>query len=111
MLTTLVIASLNLFAQVNATYNEVLTKQKKGPLDSYTAATGETFSIGDTITLGTALSNEQFDYVHQNAGLNFYPINNMAANSRVTIKRIVARSKLTAVLHYEGSGFCLPSSP
>ena len=59
------------FSQVTATYDEVSSKKVKGQLTTYITQKGEAFSIGDTITLGNAMSNEQFDLIEQNDSGSF----------------------------------------
>ena len=85
------------FSQVTATYDEVSSKKVKGQLTTYITQKGEAFSIGDTITLGTAMSNEQFDLIEQNSGLSFEPLSNVASHSQVVIKKIKALSKIVYV--------------
>jgi hypothetical protein len=86
-------STMNILAQVTATYDEVLAKQKTGQIDKYISQKGEEFCPGDTITLGVAFRNEQFDYIQQNAAIEIYPLTNTASNSKVIIKRILIRSK------------------
>ena len=89
-------ATMNAFGQ-SATYNDVLTKKVKGKVNSYTTQNGEVFTVGDTITLGVALSNENYDYIEQNGGIKFFELSNKAANSRVVIKKMVAAFKILTV--------------
>ena len=93
-----VLYSTNLISQeVTATFNEVATKQKKGNVDKYILESGETFSIGDTITLGTALRNENYQFIVQNAGISFFPLSNYVSNSTVVIKKISISFKVVNV--------------
>lgn len=92
----LFIISIYSFGQT-ATYNEVLTKQKIGNLQTYITENGEIFSVGDTITIGVSFRNEQFDFIQQNAGIAYYPLLNTASGSRVVIKSIKANSKIIIV--------------
>ena len=82
------------FSQVTDTYDEVSSKKVKGQLTTYITQKGEAFSIGDTISLDIAMSNEQFDLIEQNAGLSFEPLSNVASHSQVVIKKIKALSKI-----------------
>ncbi len=93
------------FGQITATYNEVINKQKKGVIDIYITQNGEKFSVGDTITLGVAFRNEQFDFIMQNAGIELYSLPNTASNSRVVIKKIAIRSKSVIVHTTTAQGF------
>ena len=77
-----------------ATYSEVINKEKKGNITMYVSKKGEAFSIGDTLTLGVAFRNEQFDFIQQNAGIAFYPLENTASGSKVIIKKIKIQNKL-----------------
>ena len=81
------------FAQTSATYDEVLSKQKKGVIDKYTSQNGEEYKVGDTLTIGLALRNEEFDFIVQNAGLTAYPLTNQATNSNVVIKNMKIYAK------------------
>ena len=89
--------SMNAFCQKTATYNEVMTKQKKGVIDKYILESGEIFSIGDTITLGNAFRNSTYEYIVQFAGIEAFPLTNIAANSKVIIKKINIFSKIVIV--------------
>ncbi len=97
ILTFTFLATLSSFSQILATYNEVLSKQKKGKIDTYITQNGEKFSVGDTITLGVAFRNEIFDFIKQNAGMEYFPLLNTASNSKVRIKKIAIRSKIVIV--------------
>ena len=68
-------------SQKTANYNDVVTKKVKGVIDTYVSKNGEEFSVGDTLTLGSAFRNEQFDYIQQNAGIAVYPLPNTASGS------------------------------
>lgn len=92
----LLIISYTSFAQT-ATYNEVLTKQKTGILQTYITENGEVFSVGDTITIGVSFRNEQYDFIQQNAGIAYYPLYNTASGSKVIIKSIKANSKIVII--------------
>lgn len=92
----------------NATYEEVITKKKKGKLESYTTKNGETFNIGDTLILGVAFRNEQFDYIQQNAGIATYPLPNSASGSLIVIKSIRAISKTIQIKTTSPQGFVYP---
>jgi len=89
--------SLSVNSQTIATYDEVVSKQKKGEIDKYITQSGEEFKVGDTITLGVAFRNEQFDFIMQNAVVAQYPLPNSASNSKVVIKKITIRSKTVLV--------------
>lgn len=91
--------------QVTATYDDVITKRKKGRFSTYIANSGEIFKVGDTLTLGVAHRNEQFDFIYQNAGIEFYPLPNTAAGSKVVIKKIRGASKLCYVYTTKPQGF------
>jgi len=101
---SLLIATVN-YAQTSATYDEVISKQKKGEVDIYITKNGEKFKIGDTISLGVAFRNEQFDFIQQNAGISYYPLPNTASNSEVVIKKIVIRAKTVLVNTTKPQGF------
>jgi hypothetical protein len=108
LLTTLFIcvSSLTALGQKSATYNEVLSKQKKGRIDKYITQKGEEFNIGDTITLGVAFRNELFDYIKQKTGIAAAdPLPNTAANSKVVIKKINIHMKTVFVWTTKPQGF------
>lgn len=87
-------------------YDDVINKKVKGPIEKYITRQGEEFSIGDTITLGVSFRNEQFDYIQQSAaGMAYYPINNDASGSIVVIKSIKVRSKLVYVNTTKPQGY------
>lgn len=96
---------LSTYSQSSATYNEVISKQKKGQIDRYITQSGEEFKVGDTITLGVAFRNEQFDFIEQNAGIAFYPLTNVASNSKVVIKKISISAKTLIVSTTKPQGF------
>ncbi len=100
-----VLINLDAISQITATYNEVISKQKKGRIDTYITQSGEVFRVGDTITLGVAFRNEQFNFVKQNATVEYYPVLNSASNSIVRIKKIVIRSKKVLVYTTKPPGF------
>ena len=97
--------SLATFAQTSANYDEVISKQKIGQVDRYITQNGEEFKVGDTISLGVAFRNEEFDFIQQNAGLSFYPLPNTAANSIVVIKKINIMSKVVYINTTRPQGF------
>ncbi len=93
------------FAQTSATYDEVISNQKKGQIDKYITQKGEEFKVGDTITLGVAFRNEQFDFIQQNAGIAYYPLPNIASNSKVVIKKISINMKTVLIQTTKPQGF------
>lgn len=99
------LVSTSAISQTTATYNEVITKKKKGKINTYITEDGESFSVGDNIKLGVAFRNENFDFISQNAGLSYYPLPNSASNSVVTIKRIDVRSRTVIVRTTRPQGF------
>jgi len=88
-----------------ANYQQVITKQVVGQIDSYTTKFGETFKIGDTITLGVPFRNENFDNIMQEFGLNFYPLPSNASHSIVKIKKIYARNKVVYIYTTKAQGY------
>lgn len=104
LLTFSILISLFSIGQVTATYDEVITKQKKGRIDTYTAESGEVFKIGDEITLGKT-PNKNFDFIQQNAGIEFYPLDNTASNSKVTIKKMKATMKVLWIYTTKPQGY------
>jgi len=85
------------YSQITATYNEVLSKQKKGQIDKYITQNGEECSVGDSITIGVPFRNDQFDFILQNGLTGVYPLSSIASNSRVVINKITIRSKTVIV--------------
>jgi len=82
------------FGQNVATNSEVISKEKKGNIDVFITSAGDSLKVGDTITLGVAFRNEQFDYVQQNAGVAVYPLTNMASGSKIIIKGMRASMRV-----------------
>ena len=66
------------------------------------------FNVGDTLILGTAFRNEQFDFIQQNAGISLYPLDNIASGSVVTIKKLTIRSKTVIVSTTKPQGYFYP---
>ena len=99
-----VLLTINLSAQT-ATHEEVVTKKKKGKLQTYVTANGESFSVGDIITLGVAFRNENYDFIQQNAGIAWYPLPNIGSGSEVKIKKIKISNKLIQVTTTKPNGF------
>jgi hypothetical protein len=95
----------NSYCQKIATYNQVISKEKTGQIDKYFTQNGEEFSVGDTITLGVSFRNENFDYIQQNAGIEYYSLPNTASNSQVVIKKINIRAKSVVVSTTKPQGF------
>jgi hypothetical protein len=93
------------FAQTTATYDEVINKMKKGQIDKYITQNGEEFEVGDTILLGVAFRNEQFDFILQNAGISYYPLPNTASNSEVVIKKMAIGARTLIVNTTKPQGF------
>jgi hypothetical protein len=89
--------SMSAFCQATATYNEVITKQKKGVIDKYTLESGEIFSTGDTITLGNAFRNSTYEYIVQYAVIAAFPLTNVASNGKVIIKKMYIQAKTVIV--------------
>jgi hypothetical protein len=101
----LLLATINISFGQKATYDDVINKRVKGQIDTYVSKNGEEFSVGDTLKLGTAFRNEQFDFIHQNAAVAFYPLPNTASGSYVIIKKITIRSKTTVISTTKPQGF------
>lgn len=76
-----------------ATYDDVVSKKVKGSFEIYVTKTGEVFKVGDTITIGFAFRNEQYDYIRQNAGIETYPVTNSISSSKVVIKSFKIRAR------------------
>lgn len=102
----IIVANVSIVAHSQvATYEQVVSKKITGSINKYITQKGEEFSIGDTITLGVAFRNEKFDFIQQNAGIEFYPLPNTASGSQVIIKNIKIRSKLVTVNTTRAQGF------
>ena len=82
----------------SATYQEALTKKVKGLVNTYITESGESFSVGDTITLGPAFAEgKNYSLVFQNAGMDLYPLPNTAVGEEVIIKKIKIQMKTAIV--------------
>jgi hypothetical protein len=88
-----------------ATYDDVITKKIKGDITSYTTQSGETFSVGDTITLGPPFSPNQYSFMNQNAVIQAYPLRPDAAGSKIRIKSMNAIAKKLQVMCTHASGY------
>ena len=88
-----------------ATHDEVISKKKKGKFQTYVTAKGEHFSVGDTITLGVAFRNENYDFIQQNAGISYYPLPNTGAGSELRIKKIKTWGKSVLVHTTKPKGY------
>ncbi len=71
-----------------ATYQDVQAGRMKGKIVEYTAKNGEVFKVGENITLGVPFRNENYDYIFQDAGIEYYPIGTTASGWEVRIKKI-----------------------
>ena len=88
-----------------ATYEEVITKKKKGKITTYITENGQSFSVFDTLTIGLPLNNENYDYIQQNAGVAVYPLTAVASGSDIIIKKIRIYSKMVSVSTTKPNGF------
>ena len=88
-----------------ANYQDVISKAKKGKLETYVSKSGDKFSVGDELYIGSSMRGENFDLILQNGGIEFYPLTNAASGSAVTIKKIVSRSRLVFVYTTKPNGF------
>tara|TARA_B110000238_G_C15917194_1_gene348834 strand:+ start:127 stop:621 length:495 start_codon:yes stop_codon:yes gene_type:complete len=78
----------------SATYEDAKTKKVKGLVNTYITESGESFSVGDTITLGSAFSEgKTYSYIFQNAGIELYPLSNTAVGETAVIKKIKIQMK------------------
>lgn len=98
------ILSFNGFGQ-KATYNDVLSKKIKGSINTYESKDGQTFRIGDTLTLGQATKNGEYAFIKQNAGLSYEPLPSNAASSQVVIKKMTARYKTLTINTTKPQGY------
>lgn len=81
-----------------ATYQQVISKEKKGDLNEYITKNGESFKVGDTIKLGVPFRNENFDFIQQNAmPIAYYPLISFCSGATVVIKRINIMMKTVRV--------------
>jgi len=105
LLSTLLLMSGAIVAQVEATYSEVASKQKKGILDRYTAESGQVLEVGDTVKIGYPATGENFNHIWQDAGIQMYPCYSSAGNSMVVIKSIRATSRLAYLKTTKPNGY------
>jgi hypothetical protein len=89
---------------VTATFDDVQTKRVAGDIGTYISKSGETFKVGDTITIGSS-KHIEFANIWQNAGLSYYPIENSAAGSKVIVKSIKAQSRVVYLNTTKPSGY------
>lgn len=84
------------FGQTSANYSQVINKEVKGKLDSYTTQAGEIFKVGDEIELGVA-KGYNYQFIVQEFALQLYPLPTTASHSKVKIKKISAASRMVTV--------------
>jgi len=104
IIVVLILTGLISYSQT-ATYEEVITKKKKGKITSYTAKNGQIFSVYDTLTVGVPFRNENYDHILQNAGISYYPLSVIASGSEVIIKKIKIYSKMVAITTTKPNGY------
>lgn len=92
------------YSQKTATYNQVINKEVKGSLESYTTQAGEVFKVGDEIELGVPKGRD-FAFIKQEFALNFYPLSSTASHSKVKIKAINASSRLVTIRTTPAQGY------
>lgn len=94
-----------------ATNDEVLSKTKKGLIETYISSSGEIFKIGDTITIGIPQGgNKDFNWIKQNGGMgNYFEVTNGSSGSKVVIKKMNSVNKVLIVNTTKGllCGFAL----
>jgi|VirMetMinimDraft_7_1064189.scaffolds.fasta_scaffold49006_3 hypothetical protein len=81
----------------SATYEEASSKAVRGDVNTYVSKSGESFSVGDTITLGPSFDGKDYSFVFQNGGLELYPLQNTAVGGKVVIKKIKIQMKVAIV--------------
>ena len=86
--------SINLFAQ---TLNGVDILKSKGQFNEFVSVDGQSFKVGDTLTIGVPFRNNEFLYMFQNAGIAMYPVYMNASGSKVIIKKIHVMMKVLYV--------------
>jgi len=91
-----------------ATYDEVISKKKKGTINYYIAQSGEEFKVGDTLMIGMASNANTFASLLQNAGISYYQLQSNAASSYVIIKRMKATSKTLNIYTTKPQGYVYP---
>lgn len=81
----------------SATYQDAKTKKVKGLVNTYITESGESFSVGDTITLGPAFADgKNYSLVFQN-GVDLHPLPNTVVGEEVVIKKIKIQMKTAIV--------------
>jgi hypothetical protein len=90
---------------VSATYDDVVSKKIKGKIATYVTQSGESFRVGDTITLGTPFGGNEFTFINQNAVVQAYPLEVRATGSRVRIKSMNAITKKLQVMCTHADGY------
>jgi hypothetical protein len=101
---TILLTATICFGQI-ATYDEVITKKKKGKITTYITKRGQEICEGDTITIGVPFNNDNYDYIYQFAGISTYPLTSMASGSKVRIKRMKAHMKMVYLYTTKPNGF------
>ena len=88
-----------------ATYDDVLQKRIKGSINVYVTRDGQKFSVGDTITLGKSTGVKNYEFIVQNAGLSYEPLQNAASASQVVIKSMNAIFKKLSIRTTKPQGY------
>lgn len=101
----ILLVSFNISIAQKATYNDVFSKKIKGAITTYVSRDGQTFKVGDTLTLGLSTGNKSYEFIKQNAGLSYEPLPNNASSSQVIIKRMNARFKQLTIVTTKPQGY------
>jgi hypothetical protein len=104
LLSVIMFIAIYSFSQI-ITYNEVITKKKKGKFNTYIAENGKSYSLFDTLEIGVPFNNDNYDYILQNAGIAMYPLTAMASGSMVVIKKIKTFGKMLAIYTSTPNGY------
>ena len=90
----------------SATYQEAQTKKVRGLVNTYVTESGESFSVGDTITIGKPFDDRKsYLYVTQNAGIELLPLTNLAEGEQVIIKKIKIQMKTAYIFTTKIKGY------
>lgn len=93
ILTIVLSSSLYLYGQKEYSYNEVSNGTEKGLCHVYNTKQGQSFKIGDTITIGKPFEPSKFTYLFYNLGTSYQAMLPNAMGIKVVIKRMKATRK------------------
>ena len=107
MMMTLMTCLVGMSYGQTATYDELMSKKKKGNITTYINSGGDKFNVGDTLTVGVPFGSGDFVFLYQNAG-QFINLIRMYSNVDVIITKIKGSHRGVAVYTSKCSSCAFP---